>query len=292
MRPRQWVKNLFVFAALLFTGNLTNTQLLGRSIAAFAIFCGLSGVVYLFNDIADLQRDREHPKKKNRPIARGTLSVGTAISAAVVIGVVSLTAAVALSITRDNANLFWVVAVAYLILNLAYSFSLKGIVILDVFCIALGFVMRAAAGAVVIGVEMSQWLFLCTLLLSLFLALGKRRHELLLLEQGAVSHRAILKEYSPYFLDQMIAVVTAATVMAYAMYTFDSGKPYFTPYLWWTIPFVIYGIFRYLYLVHQRDQGGDPTSLVISDPPLLASILLWALAVWISMKAYLPPPVP
>jgi 4-hydroxybenzoate polyprenyltransferase len=242
---------------------------------AFAIFCGLSGAVYLVNDVADRESDRQHPLKRHRPIAAGAVPVPVAVAAAVVIGVVALAAAFAL-----NAR-FGTVSAIYLGLLGLYSGPLKHIVIIDVLTIAIGFVLRAVAGAVAIDVQFSQWLLVCTILGALFIALAKRRHELVLLADGAISHRRILGEYSPYLLDQMIAVVTASTLIAYVLYTIspETTEKFGTPWLGLTIPFPLYGIFRYLYLVHQREGGGSPADLLINDRPLLACVTLWVVAV-------------
>lgn len=275
LRPAQWTKNLVVFAGVMFGRQLLNVEALAATLAAFGVFCGLSGVVYLVNDVADRESDRLHPKKRFRPIASGGLAVGTALAAAAVLAVGSL--AVALAIGRG----FTAVAVSYLALLTLYSGPLKRIVILDVLTIAIGFVMRAAAGAVAIGVPISHWLLVCTILLALFLALAKRRQELTLLADGAAGHRAILSEYSPALLDQMIAIVTAATLMAYALYTVspETVAKFGTDRLLFTFPFPLYGIFRYLYLVHQRQGGGSPAELLLRDRPLLACVALWAGAV-------------
>jgi 4-hydroxybenzoate polyprenyltransferase len=280
LRPGQWTKNLLVFAGLLF-GNasvgrgLFDGPTLIRATAAFVIFCALSGVVYLVNDIADRESDRQHPIKAQRPIASGALTVAMAIAAAIAIGGGALAGAALVGRT------FLLVAVCYLGLQLLYSGSLKQIVIIDVLAIAIGFVLRAVAGAVAVEVEISHWLLVCTILLALFIALAKRRHEIVLLADGATSHRPILREYSPYLLDQMIAVVTASTLIAYIFYTIspETQQKFGTPWLGLTIPFPLYGIFRYLYLVHRREGGGSPADLLLTDRPLLACVALWALAV-------------
>jgi 4-hydroxybenzoate polyprenyltransferase len=272
LRPHQWTKNLIVFAPLALSKHLFEADAFLRSAVAFALFCGLSGTVYLINDVADLERDRLHPKKRLRPLASGALSVGVARAAALVLGL----GGVGLSALLGQA--FLGAAVAYLALNLLYSFWLKKVVILDVIAISLGFVLRAVAGSVAIAVQFSDWLLVCTLLLALFLALAKRRHELVTLD--GTEHREILAEYSPYLLDQMIAVVTASCLMAYAFYTLapETVEKYRTDRLSWTIPFVLYGIFRYLYLVHGKEEGGSPTDLLLTDRPLLADVALWAAA--------------
>jgi 4-hydroxybenzoate polyprenyltransferase len=275
LRPEQWTKNLFVFAGTLFGGHLLEASAIVRAAAAFVIFCALSGVVYLFNDLVDREADQRHPLKRLRPIASGRLSPRTAAVAAAFLGVGAIAAALALS-----SSLAWV-SVAYVALLVSYSFVLKHLVIIDALTIAAGFVLRAAAGAVAVSVPISHWLLVCTTLLALFLVLSKRRHELTLLADGAITHRPILNEYSPYLLDQMIAVVTASTLVAYSVYAIspETAMRLGTTRLGVTIPFVLYGIFRYLYLVHQKSAGGSPADLLLTDRPLLACVGFWALAV-------------
>jgi len=274
LRPRQWVKNLFVFAGLIFSQSLL-TPLFWPALAAFAIFCALSGAIYVFNDVADAEKDRLHPSKRNRPIARGALPIPGAVALGVVLLAGSLVAAFWLSVG------FGVVAAAYAALLTAYSVWLKHVVILDVLTVAAGFVLRAVAGAAAIGVEISGWLVICTILIALFLALGKRRHEYRTLRGDAAAHRPILAEYSEGFLDQMVAVVTASTVTAYALYTMspETVAKFHTRLLPVTLPFVLYGIFRYLYLLYRREQGGNPSDLLLSDRALLINTVLWMLAV-------------
>ena len=275
LRPAQWTKNLFVLLALPFAVRLFDPSSVLRSIEAFVVFCALSGVVYLVNDIADREGDRRHPVKRTRPIASGDLPVPAAMAAAVAIGLGSVATAFALG------RGFGLIASSYLALLTLYSAALKHIVIIDVLTIAIGFVLRVVAGAVVLDVEISHWLFVCTILLALFIALAKRRHELVLLADGAISHRPILSEYSAYLLDQMIAVVTASTLIAYIFYTIspETEQKFGTSWLGLTIPFPLYGIFRYLYLVHQREGGGSPADLLLNDRPLLACATLWVVAV-------------
>ena len=274
LRPRQWTKNLFIFAGVIFSHNLL-TPLAFTATAAFVIFCGLSGAMYLLNDIADYEKDRLHPRKQHRPIASGRLSRQTACLVAVVLLAAMLGSAFLLSWK------FGWVAVAYASLLILYSGWLKHLVIVDVLTVAIGFVLRAVAGAVVIDVEISPWLLICTILLALFLTLGKRRHELLSIPGEAENHRPTLSEYSPAFLDQMVGVVTASTVTAYALYTMSpetSGK-FHTRWLPLTLPFVLYGVFRYLYLLYHRQLGGNPSELFLTDRPLLLNTLLWILTV-------------
>jgi 4-hydroxybenzoate polyprenyltransferase len=275
IRPAQWIKNLLIFAALLFGRRLLDPLSLGRAIIAFASFCALSSAVYLVNDIADRDTDRQHPLKARRPITSGRLSVSVAATAAGVLAGAGLASAAWLGVSS------LAVAAAYLALLLLYSGPLKHLMIIDVLSIAFGFVLRAVAGAVAIGVEISHWLLVCTVLVALFIALAKRRHEIVLLRGEAVQHRPILGEYSAYLLDQMIGVVTASTLIAYIFYTIspETQLKFGTPWLGLTIPFPLYGIFRYLYLVHRRDGGGSPADLLLTDRPLLACVALWALAV-------------
>jgi 4-hydroxybenzoate polyprenyltransferase len=275
LRPAQWTKNLLVFAGLLFGRRLFDTTAILAAIGAFAVFCMLSGVVYIINDISDRESDRRHPRKAQRPIASGALPVKTAAAAAFAIGALALAGASVLGLP------FLAVAVAYLALQALYSGPLKHIVIIDVLTLAIGFVLRAVAGAVAVNVEISHWLLVCTILLALFIALAKRRHEIVLLADGAANHRPILGEYSAYLLDQMIAVVTASTLIAYVFYTIspETQEKFGTPWLGLTIPFPLYGIFRYLYLVHRRDGGGSPADLLLTDRPLLVCVAVWALAV-------------
>jgi len=275
LRPEQWTKNLIVFAGLIFGLELFDRTAVLRSLVAFAVFCALSGVVYIINDITDREADRRHPLKARRPIASGALSPTTAGGVAGVLGVGALAVAFSLGIP------FFAVALSYVLLQSAYSGPLKHIVILDVLAISIGFVLRAAAGAVAIGVPISHWLLVVTILLALFLALSKRRHELVVLANGATEHRPILGEYSPYLLDQMISVVTASTLVAYIFYCIspETVQKFGTDMLGLTIPFPLYGIFRYLYLVHRREGGGSPSQMLLNDRPLLVCVALWVLAV-------------
>jgi 4-hydroxybenzoate polyprenyltransferase len=274
LRPEQWTKNLIVFAALIFGQRLFDPAAVGRSLAAFFIFCALSSVVYLLNDLSDRDADRLHPLKRLRPIAAGDVTPALAMTTAALMGTAALIGA------------FWLrpafgwIAAAYLGLFATYSRVLKHVVILDVLTIAIGFVLRAAAGAAAISVPMSQWLLVCTILLALFLGLSKRRHELTLLANAASGHRKILEEYNPYLLDQMIGVVTASTLMAYIIYCTspETTEKFGTSHLVLTTPFPIYGIFRYLYLVHQKGVG-SPSEVLLMDRPLVACIALWGLAV-------------
>jgi 4-hydroxybenzoate polyprenyltransferase len=281
LRPEQWIKNLIVFAGALFGGRLFEGAALAAAIGTFGVFCGLSGAVYLVNDVLDRPNDARHPLKHVRPVASGGLPIPLALAAAGVLTVVALAAAVLIRPALALAG------GAYLGTLILYSAALKHVVIVDVLAIAGGFVLRAVAGAAAVAVPISEWLLVCTILLALFLALSKRRHELTLLAERASSHRRILDEYSPYLLDQMIGVVTASTLIAYSVYTTSSETAHRlgTTRLGLTIPFVLYGIFRYLYLVHRKDGGGSPEELLLTDRPLLACVALWTASVVIILYA-------
>jgi len=271
MRPHQWSKNFFIYAALIFSQNIFNLPLLVKTTIAFSAFCLISSALYIFNDLKDLEEDKLHPLKSKRPIASGKIKKSTAILVIIVLSLLGFSSAFTL-----NKNYFIIILV-YFLLQVSYSIKLKHIVILDVFVVAVGFLIRVVAGGLAIEVSLSSWLLICTILLALFLALSKRRHELILLEDDASEHRPILEEYSPYLLDQMIAVVTASTVIGYCLYTIseDTVTKFGTTNLIFTVPFVLYGIFRYLYLIHQKIEGGSPEALIIKDKPLLIDIFLW-----------------
>ena len=275
LRPQQWVKNGFVFAALIFSHSITDWHRNVRVMAGAFLFCLMSSAVYLFNDIVDAPEDRKHPVKRLRPLASGRLGVGTAAIAATTLALVSLGGAWALDHT------FFAILATYALINVLYSWVLKRVVLLDVFVISAGFVLRVVGGGVIIHVEISPWLVVCATLLALFLALSKRRNELVVLGNEAGNHRSILSNYSPYFLDQLIGIVTASTVMSYALYTLSSDVQVKFPgkRLDLTIPFVLFGIFRYLYLVHHNEEGGNPTRLLLTDPVLLSVVLFWAASV-------------
>ena len=275
MRPKQWTKNLLVFAAVIFAHRFNDPGALAAATYTFALFCLLSGSVYLFNDVRDCAEDRRHPTKCRRPIAAGDLPIPVALVAALLLTAASLLGCYAISTPTGT------LAAGYLLISLAYQLVLKHVVILDVLAVASGYVLRAAAGATAIQVVISEWLLICTILLALFLVLSKRRQELVGLEDAAIAHRPILGEYSPYLLDQMIAVVTASTVMSYALYTISARTvaEVGSNRLMYTIPFVIYGVFRYLYLVHQKNQGAAPDRVLLTDLPLIINILLYGLAV-------------
>ena len=272
MRPGQWVKNLFIFAGLIFSGNLFHPNVLIRVGNGFILFSLVASSIYIFNDIIDLEFDREHPEKKNRPVAAGLLSVPAAYAGAIVFALAGLIGALTLD------RVFFAILLSYLIINFAYTIKIKKMVILDIMCIASGFVLRVLAGTELVEVTPSDWLILCTITFSMFLGFSKRRHELVVTGTKALSHRKVLGEYSLSFLDQMIAVATACTVMSYALYTVSpqTVSRFGTRNLVYSIPFVIYGIYRYLYLIHQKNMGGNPPREVVRDLPLLLNALLWA----------------
>jgi 4-hydroxybenzoate polyprenyltransferase len=274
MRPKQWPKNVFIFTALVFDEKLFTPAPLIRTIAAFILFCLTSSAVYLINDVADIEKDRQHPTKRLRPLPAGQLKPSVAITAGVLIPLVTLP----LSFLLDLR--FGLVILAYFLTMIAYSFALKNMIILDVLTVAAGFVLRVAAGAIVVDVErFSPWLYICATLVALFIGFSRRRHELILLAENANEHRASLNEYSLPLLDQMIAVVTSATVIAYSLYTFSAPNLPSNHAMMLTIPFVLYGIFRYLYLIHIENKGGTPEEIFLSDLPLIIALGLWALAV-------------
>jgi 4-hydroxybenzoate polyprenyltransferase len=271
LRIQQWIKNFFVFAPLIFSQNVFNLPLLAKTTVAFILFCLLSGAAYILNDIHDQEEDKLHPVKSKRPLASGKLKKNHALFACVFLVLLGLAGAYLLNIQ------FFIALLVYFVLQIAYSSWLKHVVIVDVLLIAAGYLIRVIAGGLAIEIQLSHWLFICTFLIALFLALSKRRHELLLLEENAQNHRPILKEYTPQLLDQMIAVVTASTVISYCLYTVspDTVEKFGTKNLLFTVPFVLYGIFRYLYLVHQKDEGGSPEALIVKDKPLLVDLFLW-----------------
>jgi 4-hydroxybenzoate polyprenyltransferase len=275
LRPKQWTKNFLLFAGLIFSEHLFEQASLIRALAGFVLFCLLSSGEYLINDLMDLEKDRTHPVKSKRPLASGKVSIPVALITSLILLTGSLFASFVL-----GTNFGWI-ALSYALMILAYSLFLKRVVILDVIVVAMGFVLRATAGAVVIRVSISSWLLVCAVFLALFLAMCKRRHELVLLGEDATTHRKILYEYSPYLLDQMIAVVTASTVMAYALYTTASEtvEKFGTRNLIFTLPFVLYGIFRYLYLVHQKNLGGSPELVLLKDRPMQLNLLLYGFMV-------------
>jgi len=274
MRPRQWPKNLFVLAGLIFDGQLSNFTSLSVTLLAFALFCLVSSLVYIINDLTDIKSDQLHPQKRNRPLASGQLSQKTAIIAALILIILTFPMAFYL-----NVN-FGLIIIGYFLLMLAYSFWLKDIPIIDVMIIAAGFVLRVAAGVVVIvTTEFSPWLFVATTFLALFIALGKRRAEIDLLEGAADSHRQVLKGYSLELLDQLLTIVMASTLMTYCLYTFSSPITPGNHVMMLTIPFVIYGLFRYLYLIRMEHVGGAPEEIVLTDLPMQIAVGLWGLTI-------------
>ncbi|MCM3341465.1 decaprenyl-phosphate phosphoribosyltransferase [Paenibacillus sp. MER TA 81-3] len=270
LRPKQWTKNLLVFAALLFSLKAVDLSAFIRSLAAFFLFSFVSGCVYIINDYADREADRIHPVKKNRPMASGALNPALALWFGGLLLAASLVASYFIN------PLLTVLLVVYFILNVSYSFKLKHMVILDIMVIASGFVLRAIAGGLAIFVHLTPWFLLCTMLLSLFLAIGKRRHELFLLEDQKGSHRKVLENYSFALLDQLTGIVATATIISYSLFTFTAGR---TIYLMWTIPLVIYGIFRYLYLVHIENKGGAPDRMLLEDKHILVTVILYVISV-------------
>lgn len=281
MRPKQWTKNLFIFAALLFDLKLFDLTYAVRTVLAFVLFCILSGSVYLINDLTDIEKDRQHPVKRNRPLASGKLKRSWAVAAAVVVPPITLSLCFLLQ------PLFGLIALAYFVIQLLYSFGLKNVVILDVLIIAAGFVLRVAAGSAVAEAHrFSPWIYVCVTLLALFLALGKRRNELTLLDANALEHRKVLQEYSPQLLDEMMALVTSSTVIAYSLYTFSAENLPANKAMMLTIPFVLYSIFRYLYLIHEKNLGGSPEEILIRDAPFIVSNLCWGAVVVLILYAF------
>ncbi|WLV24413.1 decaprenyl-phosphate phosphoribosyltransferase [Aciduricibacillus chroicocephali] len=269
LRPKQWSKNFLVFAALLFSFQLTNIQAVLLSLFGFVAFSLTASSIYILNDFKDIEADRNHPKKRFRPMASGLLNPTLALASGVVLLVLALGASFIVN------KLFLLVLLIYFTTNVLYSLYLKHVVIIDIMLIAFGFVLRAIGGAIIINVPFTPWFLLCALLLSLFLAIGKRRHELTIQLEGK-SHRKVLDEYSLPFLDQLTGIVTAATIVCYAVFTFTAGS---TVHLMWTIPFVIYGMFRYLYLIHIRNEGGAPEKLLFSDRHIFVTVILYVLSV-------------
>ena len=275
LRPRQWMKNVAVLAAVVFAEKLTDPASARQAFVTLLAFCALGSATYLANDIADRERDRLHPTKKHRPIAAGLIPVGTASVLSAILALTGIT--VCLLVNERTA----ILGGAYLALQVAYTTRLKHVVLFDVASIAAGFVLRVAAGALAVSVPISNWLYLCTLLLSLFLALGKRRHELEVLEGDAAMHRGALARYSVPLVDQMMTAVTASLIVTYALYTMsdETIRRFGSDRLSWTVPIVIYGLFRYLYLVHREGAGGAPEKVLTGDRPLLATCAVYGLVV-------------
>jgi 4-hydroxybenzoate polyprenyltransferase len=271
MRPKQWIKNIFIFPGLIFSHNLFDISLLVRVTVGFGLFCLAASSIYIFNDIKDLERDKVHPDKLKRPLAAGYLKVHKAYAASIVMAIIALPGAMLLDLT------FFLILAGYMVMNVAYTIKIKEMVILDVLCIAFGFVFRVLAGTTLAGVKPSDWLIICTITVSIFLASSKRRHEFTLFAANGNNHRKVLVEYSTHFLDQMISVAAACTLMSYALYTIadETVARFGTRNLIFTLPFVIYGIYRYLYLLHQKKMGGNPTNALLEDLPLFLNGLLW-----------------
>lgn len=295
MRPRQWQKNGLLLAGLVFAGRFRNPESVAvlladvtRVIIAVLAFCLFSSATYVLNDIIDRESDKSHPDKCERPIASGRLPVSSAFAGACTLAAVGAALAVYVSL-RSGSYGFLLMSLFYLLLTVSYSFWFKHWVIVDVLVLSAGFVLRVAAGCMSLPVDISPWLVLCTLFLALFMGLCKRRHEILLLGENSVSTRKVLPHYTAQLLDQMIAAVTALTIMAYSLYTFNADHTVFlgreSPWVMLTIPFVMYGVFRYLYLVYRKDLGGTPED-VFTDRPMLINLLLWGLiVVYLSVKA-------
>jgi 4-hydroxybenzoate polyprenyltransferase len=273
LRPHQWVKNGFVLAPLIFAGKLLHVPSLILGFSAFAVFCLASSGVYAFNDVFDREQDRNHPTKRHRPVAAGEVGVLTAV----IIGAGLVAFSILGAIAIGKAFFLWLVF--YLLLQFGYNVAFRNIVLLDILAIAMGFVIRAVAGSRAIEVITSPWLILCSFLIALFLGFAKRRQEIVLMGDAAGVHRSILKDYSVPLLDQLIGIVTAATIVSYAIYTLtpEVTERLGSKYMILTLPFVLYGIFRYLYLVHVLEKGGSPTRDLLTDAPLLLSIGLWTL---------------
>lgn len=274
MRPYQWVKNAFVFTGLLFGHAWHEPHLVIQALLAFSAFCLISSAIYTLNDIIDLEQDKRHPQKSRRPLACGAVSLPAAILLAALLGVLGLVLAYHVS-----AAVLMILA-GYALMNIAYSLWLKHVVILDVFIIATGFMLRILAGTSGIGIPPSQWLLLCGLMVTLFLGFTKRRAEIIALNDDKTSHRKVLEHYSPVLLDKMIGITAAGLIMSYSLYTMnpDTIRIHNTPNLIYTVPFVMYGVFRYIYLLHHQSRGGDPSHDVLRDPHLLAAVGAWLIA--------------
>lgn len=274
LRPKQWTKNGFIFAALIFDVKLFQFELVIKTILGFILLCLISGTVYLINDLVDIEKDRQHPTKKNRPLPSGKVPVSTAIIALTALVVISLPLSFLLH------PIFGLITTSYLLLQVAYSFVLKNMVIVDVLTLAAGFVLRVAAGVALVEAErFSPWLYVITVLLALFLGLGKRRQEMVLLKGKEFNTRTILNKYNIPFLDAMMPIVTTGTIITYAFYTFSAPNLPGNHLMMLTIPFVIYGIFRYLYIIHVQGNGGAPDEVLLTDSPLQITIILFGLTV-------------
>ena len=278
MRAYQWVKNTFVFIGLLFGHAWHDTHLVGQVVIAFMAFCFVSSAIYTLNDIVDLEQDKHHPKKCRRPLPAGTVSVFSASILAALLGLLGLGLAYAVSSTA------LIILAGYALMNIAYSYRLKHVVILDVFIIATGFMLRILVGTLGVGILPSQWLLLCGLMVTLFLGFAKRRAEIIALNEDRSAHRKVLEHYSPVLLDKLIVIAAAGLIMSYSLYTMnpDTIRIHNTPNLIYTVPFVLYGVFRYIYLLHHQSQGGDPSHDLVRDPHLLIATSLWlATTIWL-----------
>jgi len=270
MRPKQWLKNFFVFAAIIFSGKFEDKYILLLNLGVFALFCLVSSAVYVLNDLVDVEKDKQHPEKKNRPIASGKVSKIQAI--VLEVGILCIVLAGSYLVNFRIAF----VLIGYYLMNVLYSFKLKNIVIIDVMIITFGFVLRVISGGVATNVQLSSWLILCTILISLFIALNKRRSEIVTLKDNSSSHRKILEEYSVELIDNMLTIVTPSILITYCLYTFSSTQ---SRTMMITIPFVLYGIFRYQYLVSKKNVGGKPEDVFQKDLPFLINVLLWAASI-------------
>ncbi|NFA62181.1 decaprenyl-phosphate phosphoribosyltransferase [Clostridium sporogenes] len=271
MRPKQWIKNFFVFAAVIFSGNLMNEGILKNNIITFILFCLTSSTIYILNDIVDIEKDRKHPEKKNRPLPSGRVSKSTAI----IMNIVMLFIVLFCSYKFVDYKVMYIYLM-YIVINILYCFKLKNVVILDVMVITFGFVLRVESGSLATKVSVSPWLFLCTILLSLFLALNKRKSEIITLKDKSGSHRKILEEYSIELIDNMLTIVTPSILISYCLYTFSSVQ---SKRMMYTIPFVLYGIFRYQYLMTNHNLGGKPEAVFGKDKPFLVNMVLWVISV-------------
>lgn len=271
LRIRQWIKNLLIYIALIFTNNLFNINLFLKTTVGFLLLSFAASGIYIFNDLKDKKEDRHHPEKKRRPIASGIVKPSFAFSISILLLIVSLFSSFIIE------KKFFIIILIYILLSLSYTFKLKNIVILDILVVSANYVLRAISGAIIINVAISPWLFICTSLLALFVIMAKRRYELSL--SSPARHRKILNEYSIPLLDEMISVTTASTISAYALYTFTSETATKHNYLLLTIPFVLYGIFRYLYLIHKKNLGGSPEYIFLKDVPTIINIILWVLSI-------------
>lgn len=271
LRPKQWIKNFFIFAAIVFSGKFFNTHILYANVLTFILFCFTSSSIYVLNDIVDIEKDRCHPDKKNRPLPSGRVSKKQAI----ILDFFIVCAVLFFSYMYLSIKVS-AILISYILINVAYCFKLKNIVIIDVMVITFGFVLRVESGSLATGVQVSSWLFLCTILLSLFLALNKRKSEIITLKDKSGSHRKILEEYSVGMIDKMLTIVTPSILMAYCLYTFSSVQ---SKTMIFTIPFILYGIFRYEYLMDKKNIGGKPEDVFGKDKPFLINIVMWGISV-------------